>query len=352
MRTSVTRKRDPGAEGEQRSGSLRPLVTVVVPTHNRPAELRRAIDTVRGQTLAEWELVIVDDGSLAPVDLDPDAVADGRIRLVRHSSNLGVSQARNTGIAHATAPWIAFLDDDDIWCPEKLAAQLAAAAAQGSTFVFTGRYTVNPAGAVISIRPPAWTDSLTRSLLRHNYIGEPSSVMVHRDALNAAGGFDPDLAIVADWDMWLRLSCVAVPHGMSDLTTAIVVHEDSMQMTHSSRIPRELAAMRDRYADLLATEQMELGSRRTEFWMANKRWRGERDLASFLGYLRVAHRHHELGRLAARKLLRAAAGEPARSPAPRWVLEQLGTTPSVMPSSLADSSVVRVTRAQARASEV
>jgi glycosyltransferase involved in cell wall biosynthesis len=307
--------------------SREPSVTVVIPTYNRTAELRRAIRTVQLQTLTDWELVIVDDGSPEPVVLTGDRAADERIVLVRHPEGRGVSHARNTGIERARAPWIAFLDDDDLWWPGKLAAQLRQAAAHGSTFVFTGRYTIDPAGHVISIRGPAPTENLTRTLLFKNLVGEPSSVIARRDALLAVGGFDTSLSVIADWEMWVKLSRVAVPLGMPDLTAAIVYHDDSMQLTRSLQIPAEVERMRERHADLLAAEQIALGSSLTELWMANKRWRGERSRASLMAYIRVARRHGQVSaiarRLIARKVREITAGRAELAPA--WVLEQLGS---------------------------
>ena len=99
-----------------------PNVSIVIPTYARPTELRRAIRTVQRQSIDDWELIIVDDGSPQPVTLEPDVAADDRIVLIRQPSSMGVSHARNTGIAHAGAPWVAFLDDDDLWWPGGLAA--------------------------------------------------------------------------------------------------------------------------------------------------------------------------------------------------------------------------------------
>jgi Glycosyl transferase family 2 len=307
------------------SGSQGPRITVVIPTHDRPSDLRRAIRTVRRQTLSDWELVIVDDGSPEPVTLDPDARDDHRITLIRHPSRLGVSDARNTGIAHAKAPWIAFLDDDDLWWPGKLAAQLAEATARGKDFVFTGRYTVDRAGKIISVRGPAPTENLTRTLLFRNQVGEPSTVMVRRDMLISAGGFDTSLSVIADWEMWVRLSCISAPLAMPDMTAAIVYHPNSMQMSQARRIPLEVEAMRQRHADLLAAEQMPLGSSVTELAMANRRLHGERSIASLIAYIRMARKHGQVAaiarRLAARKLRGIAAVPPQLAPA--WVLEQL-----------------------------
>lgn len=106
---------------------VKPLVSVIIPCYNRASIIRLAIDSVWRQTFGDWELIIVDDGSsdnlteaLRIYDEDP------RIRLVRHSRNLGEPAARNTGIAAALGRFVAFLDSDDEWLPQKLEQQLSA----------------------------------------------------------------------------------------------------------------------------------------------------------------------------------------------------------------------------------
>lgn len=107
-----------------------PFVSAVVPTHLRPELAVRAVETALAQTLRAIEVVVVVDGR-DPETIDAlGRVADERLRVIVPDRNLGNGGARNLGIAHARAPWIAFLDDDDEWMPRKLEVQLAAARAQ------------------------------------------------------------------------------------------------------------------------------------------------------------------------------------------------------------------------------
>jgi len=108
-----------------------PLISIIIPCYNRAHLIARAITSVTRQTFPDWELIIVDDGSsdnLASVLQEHHA--DPRIRLIRHSKNLGEPAARNTGIEVAAGRFIAFLDSDDEWLPEKLERQLAAVMAR------------------------------------------------------------------------------------------------------------------------------------------------------------------------------------------------------------------------------
>jgi glycosyltransferase involved in cell wall biosynthesis len=100
-----------------------PPVSVVIPTFNRPKMTARAVESVLDQTLSDFEVIVIDDGSdqVFPSRM----IDDERVRLIRHPANLGVSAARNTGIKESRFPLVAFLDSDDHWLPEKLSAQIA-----------------------------------------------------------------------------------------------------------------------------------------------------------------------------------------------------------------------------------
>lgn len=101
----------------------RPLVSVVIPVFNRAESLAVAIKSVQGQTLPDWELIVVDDGSRQNLDEMIHALDDPRIKLLRHATNRGVSAARNTGLDAANGKLAAFLDSDDAWLPDKLRTQ-------------------------------------------------------------------------------------------------------------------------------------------------------------------------------------------------------------------------------------
>src|SRR5688572_28062706 len=94
-----------------------PAVSVVIPVYNRPDAVRRAIQSVLGQTDQDFEIIVVDDGSTEAVAAAVASIPDRRVRLIRHDRNRGGSAARNTGIRASKAPLVAFLDSDDEWMP-------------------------------------------------------------------------------------------------------------------------------------------------------------------------------------------------------------------------------------------
>jgi glycosyltransferase involved in cell wall biosynthesis len=167
--------------------------------------LAGALASALGQRDVDLEIIVVDDGSSPPVG---DSVSDTeRVRVMRHESPRGVSAARNTGIDTARAPWIAFLDDDDLWAPDKLSAQLAAGEAAGAAWVYAGDVTVDEDLRVVSGAPPPPPAEVVGTLSTYNSMpAGASNVVVRADALRTAGPFDPALKTSEDWDMWIRLA--------------------------------------------------------------------------------------------------------------------------------------------------
>jgi hypothetical protein len=115
---------------ETLASSVAPVVSVIVPCFNRAQKLGPTLDSVLGQTFANWEVIVVDDGSTDDLAHSIERYSDdSRVRLERHRCNLGASAARNTGVRAARGRFVAFLDSDDIWLPRKLERQLTALSA-------------------------------------------------------------------------------------------------------------------------------------------------------------------------------------------------------------------------------
>lgn len=189
-----------------------PRVNVVLPTYRRTDLLERAIATVLAQTETEWELIIVDDnGAGHPSQIAAAAVAarhvdDPRITYVVHAHNQGGGAARNTGIAHARAPFVAFLDDDDAWYADKLERQLACFEGRPDVALVYGAYRRVSSSGPGRIETPRPDGHSVAALLRRNGVGTTSLVMCRRTALDAIGGFDPTLRSRQDLDLYLRLA--------------------------------------------------------------------------------------------------------------------------------------------------
>jgi glycosyltransferase involved in cell wall biosynthesis len=196
-----------------------PPVSVVIPAYNRAATIGAAIESVLRQTWADFELVVVDDGSTDGTLEAARAVSDPRLRVIAAPHNLGAAGARNLGVAEARGTWIAFQDSDDEWLPEKLAKQMArlAAPAPGGDWggCYCGLLTVGGLDARPGERTrlrylpdpavkPAEGD-IIEPLLMRNMIST-QTLVVRRDLFLALGCFDEAVTPIEDWDFALRLA--------------------------------------------------------------------------------------------------------------------------------------------------
>ena len=194
-------------------------VTVVVPTRNRSALLPMTLRSVLAQRDVDLEVIVVDGASTDDTPTVLAALADTRLRVVWQDAPDGVSSARNRGAAEARGEWLAFVDDDDLWAPDKLARQLHAAATAGRDWAYTGAVTITADGQIVEGRPPLPPERVVAALARYNAIpAGGSNVVVRRTAWQQAGQFDARLRSSEDWEMWIRLakhgSPACVPHPL------------------------------------------------------------------------------------------------------------------------------------------
>jgi glycosyltransferase involved in cell wall biosynthesis len=180
-------------------------VSVIIPTYNRAATILRAVRSVQAQTYQDYELVIVDDGSLDDTAEILASLNEPRLRLIRHTTNSGSARARNTGVSEARGDFIAFLDSDDEWLPEKLAHQMEVVHKQpgGITANVSGFYLYDDAN-IRRTQVPGQPGSWHRHLLMGCGLGEGTTLLVARQAFDQVGDFDTCLRRYADWDWLLR----------------------------------------------------------------------------------------------------------------------------------------------------
>ena len=205
--------------------AVTPEVSVVVPTRNRSRLLALTLLSVCWQRGVELEVVVVDDGSTDDTAQVVAGIGDPRVRLVGHDRPQGVSAARNRGIAEAGGAWVAFLDDDDLWAPDKLASQLQAAHRTGRAWIYTGEVTVDQHLRVLHGAAPPPPERVMERLGRHNAVpAGASNVVVRADALASAGPFDTGLRNNEDWDMWIRLARIGPPAWVRRPLVALQAH--------------------------------------------------------------------------------------------------------------------------------
>ena len=205
--------------GDMGAKTVKPAVSVVIPTYNRAHSIERSIQSVLRQTFADFELIIVDDGSTDGTQDLVRAIKDPRVRLVSMPQNGGPGAARNLGIREAVADWVAFQDSDDEWLPEKLERQMARALEPGSNWVavYCGMVTI---GSVIDqaatrnqirFRPgpeiAVVEGDIRASLFKTSFVSA-QMLMARRVALETVGGFDESFRVLEDWDLALRLAAL------------------------------------------------------------------------------------------------------------------------------------------------
>ena len=183
-----------------------PLVSVILPTHNRADVLGRAINSVLNQTEKNIELIVVDDASTdgTSLILNQFANIDFRIKLLRNEESLGGGGARNVGIAASTGEWIAFLDDDDTWMVNKLRLQLDKLSTDSSAVACSCSYESYSAFGIKKLVTTP-NDISLQQLFRLNYLGGASMCIASRSVLLSIGGFDTQIKSGQDWDLWVRL---------------------------------------------------------------------------------------------------------------------------------------------------
>jgi glycosyltransferase involved in cell wall biosynthesis len=216
-----------------------PEISVVIPTHNRRHLLALTLRTVLAQQGVDLEVIVVDDGSADHTSESITTLGDPRLRVIRHNAPLGVTTSRNHGWQTALAEWIAFVDDDDVWAPTKLADQLRVARDAGSSWAYAGAVNVSLDLRVVGGKPPPTPQQMIAGLPRWNLVpGGCSNIIVTRATLVGLGGFDPGLINLADWELWIRLARLAVPAyvakplvgyrlhaGNSSLNLQLILHE-------------------------------------------------------------------------------------------------------------------------------
>jgi glycosyltransferase involved in cell wall biosynthesis len=187
-----------------------PEVSVVIPTHNRRELLSLTLRSVLWQRDVDVEVIVVDDGSTDDTVAMVGSVNDPRVRVIHHERPQGVSAARNDGIAEATGRWVAFLDDDDLWAPDKLALQLRALHDSGRQWAYAGRVQITIDNRVFAGQPPPDPRTVMQHLTTMNLIGGPSTVIAQKAALPLPA-FDRRLHHSPDWDLWIRLARTGPP---------------------------------------------------------------------------------------------------------------------------------------------
>jgi glycosyltransferase involved in cell wall biosynthesis len=210
-------------------------ISVVIPAYNAARFLPRCLQSVFAQTLKPDEVIVVDDGS---TDNTAAVAAELGARVISHK-NSGVSATKNAGIRNASGEWIALLDADDMWAPEKLERQIASIQ-PNTVLVYTGTRIFDDNGVRGEARGIDATSA--KKMPRYRNLISNSSVLVRRRTITQGGGFREDISDSEDWEMWFRLQRLGQFEVVSDPLTDYYVYPNSL-----SANPEKMLQALDRF---------------------------------------------------------------------------------------------------------
>ncbi|WP_370641536.1 glycosyltransferase family 2 protein [Halorhodospira sp. 9622] len=204
-----------------------PTCSIITPCHNSASYLGSAIGSVKSQSAADWELLLIDDGS---TDSTPDICqaaqsADPRIQHIRLKQNSGPAIARNTGISAARGRYIFFLDSDDTWMPRKLARQVQAFEDSQAALCFSWYHVVDDSGSFLrTVQSPRNVSH--RDFYRSCPVG---CLTAGYDREKVGTIYMPELPMRQDWGLWLRvLEQHEVAVGIQEPLASLRVHKGSL----------------------------------------------------------------------------------------------------------------------------
>lgn len=183
------------------------IISIIVPAYNAEQTILETLTSVLKQTFTDFELIVINDGSTDRTLELLSTVEDPRLKIFSYP-NGGVPVARNHGLSHATGDFIAFLDADDLWTPDKLELQLATLQQHPEAgVVYSWAYYMDEKGESFHADNPIFfAGNVYADLLVRDFIVSGSNCMIRRQAIESIGKFDPSVPGADDWDYWLRLA--------------------------------------------------------------------------------------------------------------------------------------------------
>jgi glycosyltransferase involved in cell wall biosynthesis len=229
------------------------LVSVIIPTFNRREYLLEAVESVLNQTYRETEIVVVDDGS---TDGSEDAIMrlrDSRVHYIWQKNTGLPAIARNAGIRSSRGVYIAFLDSDDVWLPQKLQRQVEYLERNTNTVLVGTNAMKYPNGKKMHLKITGVTKLSTRRLIRNTNELINSSVMVRRMVFDEIGFLNEEPALKAseDWEYWLRVSLKYSIVVLPDILLKYRIHEENLSATKKIDAKRQELYLK-RYMNVLS----------------------------------------------------------------------------------------------------
>ena len=243
------------------------MISVIITTYKRePSLIIRALHSVLSQTYKDIEIIVVDD---SPADYPnrkdvEKAVYDCQkengdiaISYIQHERNCGACAARNTGMNHANGEYIAFLDDDDEWLPEKLEKQFHVIHLSDAALVYCGRICRNDiSGKSVVENNKYYKGRVFTQLLYSNFIGSTSFPLLKTDCLKQIGGFDEKMQSAQDYDVWLRIAKNKQIDYVAEPLVVYHEHDGEQITTNPQKKINGLERLNAKYQNQLSADNM------------------------------------------------------------------------------------------------
>lgn len=234
--------------------SINPLISVIIPTYKRePSLIKRSIQSALNQTYTNIELIIVDDSpsdylKRHQVEKYIKNLNDHRIKYIKHEENKGANVARNTGIKHSKGRYCAFLDDDDEWVPEKLEKQLKKFSQANIGLVYCKAIEINETNGQVRNMINEMHDGYQYNrLLKQNFIGSNSYVLILKEAFEKVGFYDESLPSHQDYDLFLRISKKYKIDNVPEPLVKYYVHEGERISTNPINVLNGRISLHKKY---------------------------------------------------------------------------------------------------------
>jgi glycosyltransferase involved in cell wall biosynthesis len=250
----------PGPEPLAPAVPSAPAVSVIVPTHNRPHLLARAVRSILAQTFQDFEIIVVNDGGQPVEPALRDLDGDGRIHFVSAGRTRGLPGARNLGLRIARGRYVAYLDDDDLFYPEHLETLVATLSAGPCKVAYTDaeRLHVKAVGDdLVTVKKDVpYSVDFDRNLLLERNITPVLCVMHERACLTEVGVFDESMGVLEDWELWLRMSARFPFQHVPKVTCGFSWRSDGTGMTNERQELFDVlfTRVRNRYGDPVARQ--------------------------------------------------------------------------------------------------
>ena len=242
------------------------MVSAIITTYKRePSIVLRAMDSILAQTYRDLEIIVVDDSpSDFPARADVRAAVEKRkednpeidITYIAHPMNMGACVARNTGLETAKGEFVAYLDDDDEWLPDKIEKQMHAMLKTKAALVYCGNLSQNDqTGSCRESKKVYIKGNVFKKLLYNNFIASTSYPLIRKDCLKAVGGFDPKMQSAQDYDVWLRLAEKYEVDYVAEPLVLYHEHDGERITTNPLKKINGLERINQKYADYLEADR-------------------------------------------------------------------------------------------------